>query len=103
VAAAYPAHDVTLALRVAVWDAETVQPRQAASSCSARRGSGGESSYVLRANWLGVPYVIEGVFARVGSRQMQLEVISPERTATAARALLDTWIKKVTETASGPR
>jgi len=103
VAAAYPAHDVTLALRVAVWDGETVQSRQAASSCSARRGSGGESSYVLRANWLGVPYVIEGVFARVGSRQMQLEVISPERTATAARALLDTWIKKVTETASGPR
>lgn len=102
-AAAYPARDVTLALRVAVWDVETVQPRQAASSCSTRRGSAGDSSYVLRADWLGVPYAIEGFFARVGSRQLQLEVISPERNAPAARAILDAWIKKITETVPTPR
>jgi S1-C subfamily serine protease len=92
--AAYPASDVTLALRRASWDVETVSTQQAAASCASRRGSNGDSSYARRADWLGVSYVIEGAFIRMGSRLVQLEVISPERKAPLARALLTTWIKR---------
>lgn len=97
-AAAYPAGDLTLALRRATWDSAAVSTQQAASSCSSRRGSNGDSSYVRRADWLGVSYAIEGVFVRVGSRLMQLEVISPERKAPLARALLADWIKRTVGT-----
>ena len=92
--AAYPARDITLALRRATWDSEAVSTQQAAASCSSRRGSYGESSYALRTDWLGVSYAIEGVFVRAGSRLIQLEVISPERKASLARALLADWISR---------
>ena len=93
-AAAYPAGDLTLAMRRAIRNSETASTQQAAASCSARRGSQGESSYVQRVEWLGVSYVIEGVFVREGSRLVQLEVISPEAEAPLARALLAASIKK---------
>ena len=79
VAAIYPARDTTLALRVAVWDAANVAPPAAAAACASRRGSNGTASYATRAEWLGVSYSIEGAFLRIGSQQVQLEVISPER------------------------
>jgi S1-C subfamily serine protease len=93
--AAYPAHDVTLALRRATWDDEAVSTQEASASCSSRRGSLGDSSYARRVDWLGVSYAIEGIFVRVGARLVQLEVIAPERRATLARALLSAWIKKI--------
>jgi S1-C subfamily serine protease len=93
--AMYPANDVTLALRAAVWDSATISPEDAAGACSARRGSGAAASYTQRADWLGVSYSIAGTFIRVGSRQMQLEVISPDRKSPIARALLAAWIKQV--------
>ncbi len=93
--AAYPANDVTLALRAAVWDTATSSPEDAAASCPARRGSGAPASYTQRAEWLGVSYVIEGTFIRVGARQLQLEVISPDQKSPIARALLAAWIKQV--------
>ena len=95
VMAAYPARDLTLALRHGTWDAEAVSPQQAAASCSSRRGSLGDSSYARRTEWLGVSYAIEGVFVRVGSRLHQMEVISPEGRAAVARALLADWIKRM--------
>jgi S1-C subfamily serine protease len=94
-AAMYPANDVTLALRVAVWDNATAAPQDAAAACSPRRGSGASAAYTQRADWLGVSYAIEGTFVRTGARQIQLEVISPEQKSQAARALLDAWIKQV--------
>ncbi len=96
VAAAYPVGDVTLAVRRATWDSETISTQQAAASCSSRRGSIGDSSYALRVEWLGVGYAIEGAFVRIGSRLVQLEVISPEGKAPLARALLAASIKKTT-------
>jgi hypothetical protein len=95
VMAAYPARDLTLALRHGTWDAEAVSPQQAAASCSSRRGSFGDSSYARRTDWLGVSYAIEGVFVRVGTRLHQMEVISPVGRATVARALLADWIKRM--------
>jgi S1-C subfamily serine protease len=97
VAAIYPARDTTLALRVAVWDAAHIAPQDAAAACATRRGSSGAVSYATRAEWLGVSYSIEGAFLRVGSQQVQLEVISPERKSAGARALLAAWIKKASE------
>ena len=95
VMAAYPARDLTLALRHGTWDAEAVSPQQAAASCSSRRGLLGDSSYARRTEWLGVSYAIEGVFVRAGSRLHQMEVISTEGRAAVARALLVDWIKRM--------
>jgi len=92
---AYPAGDVTMALRRASWDDVAVSTQEAAASCSSRRGSQGDSSYALRVDWLGVSYAIEGVFVRLGSRLVQLEVIAPERKTPVARALLTAWIKRI--------
>jgi S1-C subfamily serine protease len=91
----YPSGDVTLALRSAVWEKTIIEPSAAANACSSRRGTTGEDSYLLRAEWLGVAYSIEGLFVRVGSRHMQLEVISPEQRSAAARTLLAAWAKRV--------
>lgn len=92
--AAYPARDVTFALRAAVWSPAAMMPQQAAAACSAQRGSGGAASYALRADWLGVSYSIEGVFVRLGARLVQLEVISSAQKGALARTLLAAWTDK---------
>ena len=93
-ASVFPANDVTLALRAAVWDTEDVDPQKAAAACSSRRGAAGAASYALRVEWLGVSYAIEGVFVRLGARGVvQLEVISPDQKSMSARALLAAWVK----------
>jgi len=98
VAAAFPAGDFTFMLRAALWSAGDVVPDAAASACSSRRSALGGASYTSRADWLGVSYVIEGAFTRVGPRQVvQLEVLSTEPKNTVARALLAVWLKKATE------
>ena len=87
--------DFTLVLRVGVWNASTIVPDQASAACSSRRGSLGASSYVLRADWMGVSYTIEGVFVRVGTQRMlQMEVLSTDATASFARALFADWVKR---------
>jgi len=98
VTAASPPDDFAFVLRAAVWSAGDVALDAAASACSSRRGSLGGASYVSRADWLGVSYVIEGVFTRIGPRQVvQLEVLSTDSRSAAARALLAAWLKKATE------
>jgi hypothetical protein len=96
--AALPTHDLTLMLRAAVWTTGQLVPEAAASTCSSRRGSVEGASYTSRAAWLGVTYVLEGAFVRLGSRQVvQLEVLATEQRAPLARALLAVWMKKVSE------
>jgi hypothetical protein len=98
VIAAFPEDDFTFVLRAAVWSAGDVVPDAAASACSSRRGSLGVASYTSRAEWLGVPYVIEGTFTRAGPGQVvQLEVLSTDQKSTRARALLAVWLRKVTD------
>ncbi len=97
VATASRARDATIVLRAAIWSGSDVVPDAAASSCSSRRGSLGSASYALAATWLGTPYVIEGVFARVGSRIVQLEVLSTDQRSAVARGLLTEWLRKATE------
>ena len=97
VAAAIPPRDFTVALRVARWSASEVGPEKMASACASSRGSLGATSYASRTEWLGVSYIIEGVFTRIGQQVMQLEVLSPDRHSAFARALLAEWLKKATE------
>jgi S1-C subfamily serine protease len=98
VAAASPAGDFTFVLRAAMWSAGDVVPDAAASACSSRRGSLGGASYASHVDWLGVSYVIEGAFARVGPKLVvQVEVVSTEQRNTNARALLAVWLKRATE------
>jgi len=95
---AFPTHDLTLMLRAAVWTGGELVPDAAASTCSSRRGSVDGASYASRVAWLGVTYVLEGVFIRLGSRQVvQLEVVATEQRTTFARALLAAWMRKVSE------
>ncbi|HXD15377.1 MAG TPA: trypsin-like peptidase domain-containing protein [Vicinamibacterales bacterium] len=95
VAAASPPRDLTVVLRVAVWPARDVAPAAAALACASGRGSAGAASYTSRATWLGVSYVIEGVFASLGqNRVVQLEVLSTDQNSALARALLAAWLDK---------
>jgi hypothetical protein len=91
-----PPGDFTVVLRASVWSTEFPLDR-AAAACSSRRGIPDESSYVAAADWLGVSYTVEGVFARVGSRIVQLEVVAPARKNVLARALLAQSLKKTME------
>jgi hypothetical protein len=91
---AAPAHDFTIALRVATWSGGVV-PEEAASKCSSRRGSLGQASYATRTDWLGVSYAIEGVFVRTGSVVLQLEVLGTDQRSADTRALLAAWAKRV--------
>jgi len=96
--AAFPGHDSTLVLRAATWSQGAIAPEAAAPACSPRRGSVDGASYTLRGEWLGVAYVVEGVFVRSGSNQVvQLEVLATEQRATLARALLAAWVRKSSE------
>ena len=82
-------------MRAALWPQGDIRPDSAASSCSPRRGSAANASYSSRVDFLGVSYLIEGVFASIGTSQIiQLEVVAPDRKATFARALLAAWITK---------
>jgi S1-C subfamily serine protease len=94
--AAYPARDVSVALRAAVWNQMALAPEAAAAACSTRRGSRGAASYSMRVEWLGVSYVIEGAFVRLGTGQLaQLEAIAPVAKSAATPALLAAWIEEL--------
>jgi hypothetical protein len=97
ITAALPVHDLTLVLRAAVWTDSEIRPNTAASACSSQRGSLEGASYALRSEWLGTSYVVEGVFVRVGSRLIQLEILSTDQRTPLARALLDAWAKRASE------
>jgi hypothetical protein len=85
-------------MRAAVWPHSAIRPDSAASGCSSRRGSAGNASYASRVDFLGVSYLIEGVFASIGTGQViQLEVVAPDRNSTFARGLLAAWLTKATQ------
>jgi S1-C subfamily serine protease len=91
------AEDPSIQLRAAAWPGADITPDAAATACSSRRGSLGTASYAQTTTWLGVSYVIEGVFARVGSKLVQLEVLAPDQRGALARGLLGAWLKKISE------
>ena len=95
-ASASAPRDLAAVLRAARWPAGGAEPRAAAAACSAGRGALGDASYRTRESWLGLGYVIEGVFLQLGSGEtVQLEVASEEANAAYASALLAAWVKMV--------
>jgi len=91
----FPPADSTITMRAALWPQGAIRPDSAASSCSSRRGSVGNASYASRVDFLGVPYLVEGVFASIGAGQViQLEVVAPDRNSIFARGLLSAWLAK---------
>jgi len=94
----FHADDFTVALRVAVWSAAGIAPDSAAASCSSSRGTLGSASYGMQGEWLGVSYVVEGVFSSGATGQLlQLEVFAPEQKRVFAHALLTAWLRKTAE------
>jgi len=98
VTAAFLPEDFTFVSRVAVWLTDGIVPDTAASACSPQRGALGNFSYTSRTEWLGVSYVVEGAFVRVGQQQVaQLEVLSTDQNRAFASQWLATWLKKATQ------
>ena len=94
----FPGADSTITMRVAVWPRSDLRPDSAASSCSSRRGSAGIASYASRADFLGIPYVIEGVFISIHPGQViQLEVVAPAPKSDFAGRLLAAWLTKANQ------
>ena len=97
VASASPARDASIVLRIAVWPSGVV-PDAAGLACSPRRGTAGPASYSTSVEWLGVSYMIEGIFTQAASGQIvQLEVLAMEPRTAFARTLLGVWLKRMTE------
>jgi hypothetical protein len=97
VASASPARDASIVLRVAVWS-DGVVPDAAALACAPSRGTAGPASYSTSVEWLGVSYIIEGIFTQAPSGQIvQLEVLATEPRTAFARALLGIWLKRASE------
>jgi hypothetical protein len=91
----FHADDFTVALRVAVWSTAGMAPDGAAATCSSSRGALGSASYGMQGEWLGVSYVVEGVFSGGAAGQLvQLEVMAPEQKRAFAHALLAAWLRK---------
>jgi S1-C subfamily serine protease len=89
--------DSTVTLRAAFF-ADGIRPDAAASACSTRRGSLGSASYATRAEFLGVSYLIEGVFAPTASAHVvQLEAVAPDQKTSFARAMLAAWLKRTAQ------
>ncbi|HEX4996819.1 MAG TPA: trypsin-like peptidase domain-containing protein [Terriglobia bacterium] len=91
-----PAQDFTVALRMAIWPGGEFTPAQGAAACSDGRGRGASGAYAQRQEWLGVSYVIEGLFVTLGStRIVRLEALAPESRSAYARAALEAWARKL--------
>lgn len=89
-----PAGDFTIALRAGWRQADSRSSVEAASACSARRGSFGPSSYTFRIDWLGISYAVEGVFVTREDGLLQLEAVSPIDKQPFLRELFTAWIEE---------
>ncbi len=94
--AASPPGDFTVSLRAAWWPTRKDRPETAASSCSNRRGSLGETSYTFGEDWLGIPYTVQGSFVSVGEGLLQLEVVAPAEKAGHLTGLFAAWVRENT-------
>jgi hypothetical protein len=89
-----PTGDFTVASRVGWWQASSQSSVEAASACSARRGSFGPSSYTFRIDWLGISYAVEGVFVSREDGLLQLEAVSPIEKQPFLRELFTAWVEE---------
>jgi hypothetical protein len=92
--AASPPGDFTVSLRAASWPTGKDTPETAASRCSNRRGSLGETSYTFGADWLGIPYTVQGSFVSVGEGLLQLEMVAPAEKAGHLTGIFSAWVRE---------
>ncbi len=86
-----PEGDFTVSLRVGWW-AHSLDTSSAAASCSQQAGGFGDASYFYTIDWLGIRYVVEGVFIDDMRGTLQLELVAPESKQLFVRELALAWI-----------
>ena len=87
-----PPGDFTVSLRAGWWSA-TMNAVQSARACSDRGGALGEVSYAYTLDWLGVRYVVEGVFVE-NDGTLQLELVVPEEKHGFVRDVARAWMEQ---------
>ena len=87
-----PPGDFTVSLRAGWWSA-TMNAVQSARACSDRIGALGEVSYAYTLDWLGVRYVVEGVFVE-NDGTLQLELVAPEEKHGFVRDVARAWMEQ---------
>jgi len=91
-----PVRDYSVSFRFAWWRGSTVASADGASTCGSSPGSG-KPTYASRADWLGLGYVVEGVFVPMNDKSVaQLEVIAPVEKIGFVRGLFADWVKTLT-------
>ncbi len=86
-----PAGDFTISFIAAWWKGDPTA-HEAALACSAQQGSLGATSYTSRADWLGVSYLIEGIYVDRDGGLLQLEVVTPVEKHGFVRDLFEEWV-----------
>ena len=89
--AASPEGDFTVSLRVGWW-ANLLDISSAAAACSQQAGGFGDGSYFYKIDWLGIRYVVEGVFIDDARGTLQFELVAPESKQLFVRAVALAWI-----------
>jgi serine protease Do len=100
-AAVSPPEDFRLSLRAAWWS-ERLDPETAARACARTRGSAGSSRYAYNIDYLGVRYVVWGVFQDSGTGVLQLEVVSPEEMTAFVSGVASSFLERNLRTPPPP-
>lgn len=88
---ASPRRDFTTSFRIGRY-AAAIEPTKGAIQCHGDGETVTGEEYRKRFSRFGVDYRVEGRFLPSGSRTVQVEVVAPTRTFSAAREAFDRWI-----------
>ena len=91
--AASPEGDFTVSFRTAWWRGGPGET-EAARACAGQRGRFGDGSYENVFEWLGVTYVVSGVFTTVQGGLLQLELVAPREKATFVTNAFEAFLAK---------
>ena len=86
-----PEGDFTVSLRVGWW-ANLPDTSRAAAACSQQAGGFEGASYFYAIDWLGIRYVVEGIFIDDTGGTLQLELVAPEAKQLYVREFALAWI-----------
>ena len=90
--ASSPPGDFTVALRAA-WLDEVMDPKIAALACGDNSGEHDGTAYRTQLAWLGINYIVEGVFVPRSGGILQLELIAPEEKHSFMEDLYNGWVE----------
>jgi hypothetical protein len=87
-----PPEDFRLSLRAGWWS-ERLDPEAAARACAPTRESG-SFRYAYTLDYLGVRYVVSGVFQDTGTGLLQLEVVSPQEMSKLVAGVASSFLDR---------